>query len=87
MKGGGVLLDSSVGKGVPPSPTLLSSIPKTHLVEDSQVCLPSGAGANRGCTFLAGEVQDRGSVRGVLLHLEEDNAARAETPDTPGRNH
>lgn len=65
----------------------LSSIPKIHLVKDSKVFLPSGTGANGGCPFSAGEVQDSGSVRGVLLHLEEDNAARAETPDTPGRNH
>lgn len=68
-------------------PSDLSSIPKIHLVKDPKVCLPSGARANRGCTFLAGEVQDSGSVRGVLLHLEEDNATRPETPDTPGGNH
>lgn len=52
-----------------------------------KACLPSSAGANRRCAFLAGEVQDRGSVRGVLLHLEENNAVREETPDTPGGNH
>lgn len=68
-------------------PSDLSSIPKIYMVKDSKVCLPLGAGANDGRTFLAGEVQDGGSVRGILLHLEEDHAAGAEAPDTPGRGH
>lgn len=48
--------------------------------------LPTTRG-NLELTLLAGEVQDCGSVCGVLLHMEKNNAIGAEAPDTPSGNH
>lgn len=62
-------------------------ITNLKLHENWLPCTLPTAGADLKMVFPAGEVQDGGSVCGVLLHVEKNHEVGEETPDTALGNH
>lgn len=65
----------------------LIPITNLNLHKSLLLCTLPTAGADLELPFPAGEVQDGGSVCGVLLHVEKNHEAGEETPDTALGNH